>query len=237
MVEDARRAPAALDSFRTPAALDPNWTPAALDPSWTPAALAGAGLAAIIASILLLDRPISEWAHGLHRPAWCVWLTWIADAPIPAAVTILACAGVAWLCGWRPGSAGRLLLLASLTTLAAVEAKDVLKLAFGRPWPETWVNNPSWIGTRTYGFYPFHGGQGWASFPSGHTTAITAPCAALWAHTKRGRPALAALPCLVAAGLIGADFHFVSDCLAGAFLGIASAGLVGLATDNARRAA
>ena len=26
---------------------------------------------------------------------------------------------------------------------------------------------------------PFHGGQGWASFPSGHTTLATAPMAVL----------------------------------------------------------
>ena len=114
----------------------------------------------------------------------------------------------------------------------------MLKLAFGRPWPETWVNNnPSWIGTHTYGFRPFHGGAGWASFPSGHTTAITAPCAAIWPQAGRWRPALVALPCLVAAGLIGADFHFVGDCIAGALLGIASAGCVRLATDSARPAA
>ena len=177
---------------------------------------------------------MADWTHGLHRPPWCVWLTWIADVPAPAAVAALVCAGIAWLCGWRPAGPGRLPLLVCLTTLAAVEAKDVLKFAFGRQWPETWVNNnPSWIGTHAYGFHPFHGGAGWASFPSGHTTAITAPCAALWPHARRWRPALAALPCLVAVGLIGADFHFLSDCIAGAALGAASAGFVRLATGNA----
>ncbi len=183
-----------------------------------------AGAAAVLVSILLLDRPLADWAHGLHRPAWCVWLTWIADLPAPAAVLALGVAGAAWLGGWRPGPAGRLLLAVCIATLTADATKDVLKFAFGRPWPETWVNNnPSWIGTRVYGFFPFHGGAGWASFPSGHTTVITAPCAALWPAAGQWRPALGALPCLVAAGLIGCDFHFLSDCIAGALLGLACA--------------
>jgi len=176
----------------------------------------------IVLSFAFADRPLSTWSHvALHRPAWCVWLTWIADLPAPLAVVTLTCMGVAWLCGWRPGPVARLALAVCLATLAADAAKDVLKLAFGRTWPETWVNhNPSWIGTATYGFFPFHGGQGWASFPSGHTTSITAPCAALWRALPRLRAVLVMLPLLVAIGLIGADFHFLSDCLAGAGVGV-----------------
>jgi membrane-associated phospholipid phosphatase len=189
----------------------------------------GAGLVAVLASILLLDRAVADWAHGLHRPAWCLWLTWIADVPGPAAVLGLAGASIAWLAGWRPGSAGRLLLAVCIATLMADAAKDVLKVAFGRPWPETWVNNnPSWIGTHSYGFWPFHGGAGWASFPSGHTTSIAAPCAAAWRQARKIRPLLALLPALVVIGLIGCDFHFLSDCIAGALLGTAC----GLAVDG-----
>ncbi len=181
----------------------------------------GAGLLGLVVAYALLDQPIAIAAHALHRPQWCVWLTWIADVPGPAAVLGLAAGGVAWLAGWKPGPWGRVLLAACVATLAASAAKDVLKFAFGRPWPETWVNNnPSWIGTHTYGLFPFHGGAGWASFPSGHTTLITAPCAALWS-VRRLRPLLAALPVLVVVGLLGCDFHFLSDCLAGGLLGVA----------------
>ncbi len=181
----------------------------------------GAGLLAVVLAYALLDRPIATAAHVLHRPHWCVWLTWIADVPGPASVLGLAAGGGAWLAGWKPGLWGRVLLAACVATLAASAAKDVLKFAFGRPWPETWVaNNPSWIGTHTYGLFPFHGGAGWASFPSGHTTVITAPCAALWS-VRLLRPLLAALPALVVVGLLGCDFHFLSDCVAGGLLGAA----------------
>ena len=180
---------------------------------------------AVAASVLLLDRPVATAMHALHRPAWCVWLTWIADVPVPGAVLALAGAGIAWLCGWRPGAAGRVLLAACIATLTADAAKDVLKHGFGRLWPETWVqNNPSWITNHRYGFAPFHGGPGWASFPSGHTTVITAPCAVAWRHTGGAfRPVWAALPSLVATGLLGADFHFLGDCIAGALLGLVCA--------------
>ena len=185
----------------------------------TAALVLAAGVVAVLLAYALLDQPVATAAHALHRPHWCLWLTWIADVPGPASVAGLAAASIAWLAGWKPGPWGRLLLAACVATLAASAAKDLLKFAFGRPWPETWVNNnPSWIGTHTYGLYPFHGGAGWASFPSGHTTVITAPCAALWS-VRRLRPLLAALPALVVAGLLGCDFHFVSDCLAGGLLG------------------
>ena len=202
------------------------------------AALA-AGLVSIAASILLLDKPLATMVHGLHRPAWCVWLTWIADVPVPGAVLALAGAGAAWLFGWRLSPAGRVLLAACIATLMADAAKDVLKNGFGRLWPETWVhNNPSWIGTHSFGFAPFHGGPGWASFPSGHTTVITAPCAVAWLHTRAGwRPVWAALPALVATGLLGADFHFLGDCLAGALLGTACALCVNASIYSVRPAA
>jgi membrane-associated phospholipid phosphatase len=180
------------------------------------------------ASVLLLDRPVATFAHDrLARPAVLVWLTYIADVPVPAALLGLAAAGFAWLAGWRPGAAGRAVLAACVATLLAIEIKNELKLGFGRLWPDTWTHaNPSWIHDHRYGFFPFHGGAGWGSFPSGHTTAITAPCAALYQKARRWRPLWVALPVLVAVGLVGADYHFLGDCLAGAFLGVAVAAFV-----------
>jgi membrane-associated phospholipid phosphatase len=133
-------------------------------------------------------------------------------------------AGVAALSGWRPGRHGQTLIACCLAALVAFAIKDQLKFAFGRLWPETWVNgNPSWIGNGAYGFNPFHGGTGWSSFPSGHMTDITAPMAVLWHRFARWR-LMAALPILlVAVGLYGADYHFIGDMIAGVYLGAASA--------------
>ncbi len=188
------------------------------------ASMRAATLAAIILvplAILLADRPISTAMHALARPAWAPALTHIADAPLPLAGIGLLTAGLAALAGWRPGRHGRALLAACLATLVARAAADELKLVFGRPWPETWVDrNPSWIGTHTFGFFPFHGGRGYASFPSGHTIDITAPCAVLWRSVPRARTLAALLVAAVAIGLVVSDFHFTSDVLAGLYVGV-----------------
>jgi membrane-associated phospholipid phosphatase len=87
-------------------------------------------------------------------------------------------------------------------------------------------NNPSWIRNHAFGFRPFHGGPGYASFPSGHTTRITAPFAVLWQHLPRFRLLWALPTLLVMIGLLAADFHWLSDCLAGIWLGAACAWVV-----------
>ena len=93
-------------------------------------------------------------------------------------------------------------------------------MAFGRTWPETWVcNNLSYFGNGTYGFFPFHGGQGYASFPSGHTTAMTAFAGSLWFLWPKLRWLGIVLTLAVVIGLLGADYHWLSDIVAGAILG------------------
>jgi membrane-associated phospholipid phosphatase len=108
-----------------------------------------------------------------------------------------------------------------IAVLVATVLKEELKFLFGRTWPETWVaNNPSWIKDGVYRFEPLHGGRGWASLPSGHMALIAAPCTVLWILAPSAwRWLWAALMLAVAIGLIGADFHFVGDMIAGTFVG------------------
>jgi membrane-associated phospholipid phosphatase len=120
-------------------------------------------------------------------------------------------------------------LLSGVSLALAVVIKDQLKFAFGRTWPETWTrNNLSFIRDGAYGFHPFHGGGGYASFPSGHTTMICTVMTVLWICYPRFRAVYALCMAAVAIGLVGANFHFLSDVIAGGFLGV-SAGWVGVA--------
>lgn len=178
----------------------------------------------VLLCIAAVDRPAAFLSHedfAVHRVAFDA-LTHLVD-PIPPLATLgTACAGLAAFLGWRPGPVGRTLIACCLATLVAIALKDELKYAFGRLWPETWVeSNPSLIRDGAYGFFPFHGGRGWFSFPSGHTTVVSAPIAVLWRRLPRWRPILAIPVVLVVVGLFGADYHFIGDMVAGLYLGVA----------------
>ena len=112
--------------------------------------------------------------------------------------------------------------------------KDQLKFIFGRTWPETWVqDNPSFIRDGVYGFHFMHGGGGYQSFPSGHMAATCAVISVLWVWYPRSRWLGAFAAIAVGAGLVGANYHFLSDVIAGAFVGI-STGWLANAIWNAR---
>jgi membrane-associated phospholipid phosphatase len=185
--------------------------------------------------VLVLDRPISTWSHDvLHRPALAVLVTKAAGFGVMCgAAAAVAVAGLILRIIRGPlESLWRTAVAAALATLLAAFAVLFLKYGFGRLWPETWLHNPpnmSWIGQHEYGFQPFHGGEGNGSFPSGHTARITAPFAVLWQRVPRWRVVWVLPPVLIAAGLIGADFHFLGDCVAGAYVGVACAALMLLA--------
>ena len=187
-------------------------------PGWVTVLLA---CAASLASIAFVDRPAAQLTHDVfHGDRMFVALTHIVDPLLPAASLGLLGLGGAMLAGWRPGPVWRIVLCACLAVLATVAVKDQAKYAFGRLWPETWVNrNPSWIADGAYGFFPFHGGTGWTSFPSGHMAVVTAPMAVVWRSLRAWR-VLTLVPIgLVAVGLYGADYHFVGDMIAGTLLG------------------
>jgi membrane-associated phospholipid phosphatase len=172
-----------------------------------------------------VDRPASTWSHEfLRRHAFFVWLSRIAEPVAPLALIGLFGAACAAAVGWRPGPRQRVLLACCGAALLAVVTTDQLKFLFGRTWTETFIdNNPSWIHHAVYGFWPFHGGRGWASFPSGHTAAIAAPMAVLWWRASALRWLWASLVLAVAAGLFGANYHFLSDIVAGGLVGVACA--------------
>jgi membrane-associated phospholipid phosphatase len=50
-------------------------------------------------------------------------------------------------------------------------------------------------------------------------TATTAVLSVLWICYPRLRPLYVLIALAVAIGLIGSNFHFLGDCIAGAFLG------------------
>jgi membrane-associated phospholipid phosphatase len=185
---------------------------------------------AVVVSFLWLDRPIAFFTHDLVQP----FNPFSRLPKIPEA--IFAVAGLAGLALGLRALTGRALtrpqavfVLCCLSLGAATVIKNQLKYVFGRTWPETWLNNnPSLIRDGVYGFHPFHGGRAYESFPSGHTAVTIAVLSVLWICYPRFRLLFAVIGLGVAGGLVGANFHFLSDVIAGAFVGL-STGWIGVA--------
>ncbi len=175
-------------------------------------AAAGGLAAACVLCILFIDQPVAAfWSHhqGLRRLFQaCASPSLLA---LPAAALILLRALIRHLRGLAPPD--RLWLTIALATLAATAAKDELKWMFGRAWPATWLKYG------IYGFHPFAQSILFGAFPSGHTSYAAAPIGVLWVLRPKWRPLWGALVLLVMAGLVCADYHFVSDVLSGLLTG------------------
>jgi membrane-associated phospholipid phosphatase len=180
-------------------------------------------LVLVVFCYFYVDRPFARLMYDTLHPWWLEFtvLAAIGNLPLPTAIGVLVVSWIARLGGWQPGPLARTLILTAIATLCALEIKDALKGAFGRTWPED--SGLSYIDSGTYGFFPFHGGDDYASFPSGHMTAITTPMAIFWKRLPELRPLWAAAVILTLTGLLGADYHFVGDTIGGMFLGVAVA--------------
>lgn len=94
-------------------------------------------------------------------------------------------------------------------------AKMVLKIAFGR------VNTRYWLQHQDlYGFYFFQMRERCDGFPSGHMLVIVAIIAAAWRFYPKTRPLCFLTAFLLGCALIATNYHFLSDVVAGACLGI-----------------
>jgi membrane-associated phospholipid phosphatase len=111
-------------------------------------------------------------------------------------------------------------VLSALSWAVSAIPENWLKFAFGRTWPETWIQDiPSLIRDQVYGFNPFHGGPGYAAFPSGHMVAIGAIVSVFWFLHPRSRAICAIGIAMVFIRQLGVNYRFVSDLIAGGFLG------------------
>ena len=89
-------------------------------------------------------------------------------------------------------------------------------------------NNPSYIRDGVFGFFPLQGwgsgGRGYHSFPSGHMTMVSVAAVSVALNWPRFRWFAIVPVALVAVGMVGANYHWVSDLIAGSCLGAAVAG-------------
>ncbi len=93
--------------------------------------------------------------------------------------------------------------------------KWLFKIVFGR------TNTRVWLANQTDGgFHWFQGGGDYSSFPSGHMAVFTAFFTTVYLYYPRYRSISIGLVLILAVSLIVTDYHFLSDVLAGGFLGL-----------------
>jgi len=175
----------------------------------------------VILSYLFVDRELSTWVYekNFGRFLFLKGFSEIAKYINGLAALSLIYFGIKRL--WKKGKFKEQTFLAiALSSILSATLTDTLKAFFGRYWPATWVNNnPSWIQDKAYGFHFFQIGWEYASFPSGHTAIIVSVGTLIWLAFPKWRFLSILLIALEAIGLLGMNYHFFSDILAGAFIG------------------
>ena len=176
-------------------------------------------------SVLWLDRPIAFFVHdafGSRQIVGDLGRSPILSISLVSALIFFIC-GLSAVMGRRFSRWETAILLCDISVLAVFAAKNELKFFFGRTWPDSWAPNViSLIRDNAYGFHFFHSGKGFESFPSGHAAVIAAVMSVLWILFPRLRGLWAV--CLIAADtvLVAMNIHFISDVVAGSFLGIST---------------
>ncbi len=108
----------------------------------------------------------------------------------------------------------RFFQLVALTIPIAFALKCILKYLVGRINTRFWLLHPSFKE-----FQWFHGVGNYTSFPSGHMAVFMALIIALWRFYPRYRSLYVGFLSVLALALIVTDYHFISDVLAGVYLG------------------
>lgn len=180
------------------------------------AILSVAAMAAIAAS-LCLDHSIALAVRrlSLRNPA----LT--RDLPDLLLLAVLAATFFLWVAylgrirrGIDDTRTGFFRLAACTVPLAFV-LKSLLKHLFGR------MNTRFWLLHQTeHDFRWFQGGDNFSGFPSGHMAVFTAFIVSAWLYYPRFRLVYVGLLLMLGGALIATDYHFLSDVIAGAWLGL-----------------
>jgi membrane-associated phospholipid phosphatase len=173
----------------------------------------------IVVSCNCLDREIARLAHDLLS-ANRLLSQQLSGIPDNLLVIVIATAALSFCMylyritvGKRDAMTDSFLLLA-VSVPASYAAKTWFKYVFGRVDPRQWLTMPE-----LYGFHWFQGGN-FQGFPSGHMAVFTTIAAAMWRYCPRHRNICFALMLLLAGALIVTDYHFLSDVIAGAYLGL-----------------
>lgn len=173
-----------------------------------------ATILAIAICIRWLDAPIALALHPHAGRYSGLGNSFDSSILVRGEIIVIAALAIARLIWGTLPDYARALFLASCSSLIAFEANEyILKVIFGRQTPMEFLQVPA--------VYPFHFLQGddHSSFPSGHMVMATTFAVVIGRNIPGTAPFLITMLCFGAFALLLGDWHFVSDTLAGAFVG------------------
>ena len=178
-------------------------------------------IAAVLVCYFWIDRPVAFFVYRHHINTIQVFRWFTYPPPEVQNWSALALTILVIRRAWGPFVRWqKLLLFACVSVIVADDFRISLGDVCGRYWPETWMHdNPSLIGTGTYGFHPFQRGDDIGSFPSGHACRILGFATVWMIAIPNSRVVVTVLSVPMLVSLVAMNYHFVSDVIAGSVLG------------------
>ena len=178
-------------------------------------------LAAICVCIYGVDRSVAIWMHAhiphavnrLFGESLMTWLTQLVHCLLLVGFVIYY--SLRWY-GIKHRTMDCFALVA-ISVVFAYFAKTNLQYLFGRYVPK-YPNAHQLLFVRKPHLYGFHG---WivGSFPSGHMSFFTALLVSIMLFYPKLRYLVITLLCILSVLLVAFNYHFVSDVIAGTYLG------------------
>jgi len=165
-------------------------------------------------SYALIDLPLTLFCQDLN-PELVQVFQWITKLGISTGYLVGFAALFVFFKFFRrrPIAANRALFLFAAVAVSGLTT-DLIKPLVGRLRPKLLFE------ANLYGFEPLRIGYEYNSFPSGHATTVFALAAALTLFFPRWRLPLAGFAVVVGMSRIVVGAHYLSDVLAGAYVGI-----------------
>ena len=167
-----------------------------------------------------VDREIAIFVDRVfyRNPVWFKYTGVIPDVLFLLVCVTTVSAFVCYLYRVRKGiydEGTKFFQLVTFAIPASFLIKGVLKFVFGRIDTRIWLEHHD-----LYGFHFFQGGGNYGGFPSGHMMVFATFVAALRRRYPRYNSLYLFFLVLLAAALITTNYHFLSDVVAGAYLGV-----------------
>ncbi|NTU44590.1 MAG: phosphatase PAP2 family protein [Chlorobiaceae bacterium] len=168
-----------------------------------------------IASCAVADIPAADWFNALKEsPVFQLFsfITLFGESQwylVPGFLLFIA------LRKKNPFVARQGLFLFTAVAVSGIAA-DIIKFIAGRARPKLWFSD------KLYLFDFFHTEAEWTSFPSGHSATAFSAAIVLSMYYPRWRVLFFSAAILIACSRIVLTKHYISDVIAGSFLGIAS---------------